>query len=314
MVDQVRVGFVGIGIIAETHLEVLAADERFTVAFTVDPNRAAPVDFRGDRPPHYPVLRDALDTHEPDLVVIATPTETHADLAVEALTGSTGRVLVEKPLVHDLGALARLRGLDSAADVRGRLLTAHHFAFSPEVRWAADQLAAHPEWGPVTGITSAFHDPYILRGQQAFDSYVSSWMDSGVNQLSVLARLVDLTGLISRSQADGGASAWCTVGYTSRGTPGTARLRSSWRTGASSKETVLTFAGSGVELWIDHTAMTGFAARNSELLSTHGSDGRTPRKIAHYRPLYGSIASGVPDAVLGFHTAATITEVHHAQV
>ena len=307
-------GFVGIGIIAETHLEVLAEDERFTVTFTVDPNRRAPVDFRGARPPHYPVLRDALGAHDPDLVVIATPTETHADLAEQALTGSTGRVLVEKPLVHGLGALARLRELDSTVDVQRRLLTAHHFAFSPEVRWAADQLAAHPEWGPVTDITSAFHDPYILRGQQAFDSYVSSWMDSGVNQLSVLARLVDLTGLVSGSQADGGASAWYTAAYTSRGMPGTARLRSSWRTGASSKETVLSFAESGVEMWIDHTAMTGFAARNSELLSTHGSDGRTPRKIAHYRPLYDTLASGVPDAVLGFDTAVMITEIHHAHV
>jgi predicted dehydrogenase len=312
--DQVRVGFVGVGIIAETHLEVLAEDERFTVTFTVDPNRSVPVDFRGTRPPHHPVLRDALDVHDPDLVVIATPTETHADLAVEALTCSTGRVLVEKPLVHNLSALARLRELDSTVDVRGRLLTAHHFAFAPEVRWAADQLSGHPEWGPVTSVTSAFYDPYILRGQQAFDSYVSSWMDSGVNQLSVLARLVDLTGLVSGSQADGGASAWYTAAYASRGTTGTARLHSSWRTGASSKETVLTFGESGVEMWIDHTAMTGFAARNSRLLSTHGSDGRTPRKVAHYRPLYDSIASGTPDAVLGFHTAATITELHHAAV
>lgn len=312
MADQLRVGLVGVGIIAGTHLEVLADDERFTLAFTVDPNRAAPVDFRGTRPPHYPSLRDALDAHDPDLAVIATPTEMHTDLAVQALTGSAGRVLVEKPLVHDLGALTRLRALDSAVDVRGRLLTAHHFAFSPEVRWAAGQLADHPEWGPVTGVTSAFYDPYILRGQHAFDSYVSSWMDSGVNQLSVLARLVDLTGPVSGGQADGGASAWHTVAYTSRGTTGTARLRSSWRTGASSKETVLSFAESGVEVWIDHTAMTGFAARGSRLLSTHGSDGRTPRKVAHYRPLYDSIASGTPDTVLGFRTAATITELHRA--
>ncbi|MFJ5674161.1 Gfo/Idh/MocA family protein [Streptomyces sp. NPDC093097] len=311
MADQLRVGIVGIGIIAQTHLEVLAEDERFTVSFTVDPHRDEPVDFRGTRPPHYPALHDALDAHDPHLVVIATPTEAHAALAVQALTGSAGRVLVEKPLVHTRSALARLHALDPTADVRGRLLTAHHFAFSPEVRWAADQLAAHPEWGPITSVTSAFYDPYVLRGQQAFDSYVSSWMDSGVNQLSVLARLVELTGPVTGSQADGGASAWYTAAYTSRGTTGTARLRSSWHTGTSSKETVVTFAESGVEMWIDHTAMTGFAARNSELLSTHGSDGRTPRKIAHYRPLYDSIASGTPDAVLGFPTAVQITELHH---
>lgn len=333
MADELRVGFVGIGIIAETHFAVLAEDERFTMEFTVDPKLTAGVDFRGDRPPHYTTLGEALDAHDPDLVVIATPTETHADLAVQALTGSTGLVLVEKPLVHDLRALSRLTelgrtseggtnaggaavggtaGATAAVDVARRLLTAHHFAFSPEVGWAAEQCADHPEWGPITGITSAFHDPYAPRGQQAFDSYVSSWMDSGVNQLSMLARLVNLTGPVSGSEADGGASAWYTAAYTSRGRTGTARLRSSWRTGASSKETVVAFAESGVELWMDHTALTGFAARGTELLATHGSDGRTPRKITHYRPLYDSIASGKPDPVLDFDTAVRITELHHA--
>lgn len=306
------VGLVGLGIIAKTHLAVLAEDDRFTMAFTVDPKQTALIDFRGARPPHYADLRDALDVHDPDLIVIATPTETHAELAVRALTGSTARVLVEKPLVHDLPALTRLRELTSSADAPGRLLTAHHFAFSPEVRWAAGQLADHPEWGPVSGVTSAFYDPYVLRGRQAFDSYVSSWTDSGVNQLSVLARLVDLTGPVSGHQSDRGASAWYTVGYSSRGTAGTARLRSSWRTGASSKETALSLAGSGVEVWIDHTAMTGFAARGDRLLATYGSDGRTPRKIAHYRPLYDSIASAAPDPVLCFPAASTITALHHA--
>lgn len=312
MSDLVRVGLVGVGIIAETHLEVLAELSRVSLEFTVDPYLAEPPAFRGTKPPHYGGLAEALEAHQPDLVVIATPTDTHADLAAQALTLSSARVLVEKPLVHDLASLARLRALDGTADVRGRVFTAHHFAFSPEVRWAAEQLTEHPEWGPVTGITSAFYDPYILRGEQAFSSYISSWMDSGVNQLSTLARFVDLTALTSAQQMDDGASAWCTYSYRSRDTVGTARLRCSWLTGSSSKETTLTLGRSGVEIWIDHTAMTGFAAHDSTLLAAYGSDGRTPRKIAHYRPLYESLLSGQPDPVLSFDTAANVTELHHA--
>jgi predicted dehydrogenase len=271
----------------------------------VDPKVDQAPEFRGVRPPHYRRLAEALEAHEPDLVVLATPTDTHADLTVEALAGSRARVLVEKPLVHDLAALDRLRSLDTS-----RVFVAHHFAFSPEVGWAAGQLAAHPEWGPVTGITSAFYDPYILRPEQAFASYGSSWMDSGVNQLSMLSRFVDLTALTSARQLDGGASAWCTAEFRSRGAAGTARLRTSWLTGSSSKETALTL-DSGVEIWIDHTAMTGFAAAGGELLAAYGNDGRTPRKVAHYRPLYESLLSGSPDPVLGFEVAVTVTGLHH---
>jgi predicted dehydrogenase len=280
--------------------------------FTVDPYLVAPPPFRDTAPRHYAGLADALDEHQPDLVVIATPTDTHADLAALALVRSTARVLVEKPLVHDLASLAQLRSLDGDVDVRGRVFTAHHFAFSPEVDWAAEQIAEHPEWGPVTAVTSAFYDPYVLRGDQAFASYTSSWMDSGVNQLSMLTRFVTLTALTHAEQADGGATAWCTAEYRSRGAVGTARLRSSWLTSSSSKETALSFGRSGVEIWIDHTAMTGFAAQESRLLASYGTDGLTPRKVAHYRPLYESLLSDRPDPVLSFDTAAAITEIHHA--
>ncbi|AUY53051.1 Gfo/Idh/MocA family oxidoreductase [Streptomyces sp. CB01881] len=312
MTNPVRVGLVGVGIIAGTHLAVLDERPDVRLEFTVDPWRSAPVEFRGSTPPHYGDLVRALDEHRPDLVVLATPTETHAELTSLALLRSTARVLVEKPLVHDSAALATLRELDGKADVRGRVFTAHHFAFSPEVDWAAELHAAHPDWGPVTTITSAFYDPYVLRGAEAFASYVSSWTDSGVNQLSMLTRFVDLTELTSARQTDGGASAWCTVGFRSRGEAGTARLRSSWLTGSSSKESSLVFGRSGVEVWIDHTAMTGFAARGGELIAVFGNDGRTPRKVAHYRPLYASLLSGRPDPVLGFDTAAAITGIHRA--
>ncbi|MBO1418746.1 Gfo/Idh/MocA family protein [Streptomyces sp. FH025] len=312
MTDPVRVGLVGVGIIAETHLAVLAERDDVALEFTVDSRPVGPVEFRGATPPHYRDLTQALDAHRPDLVVLTTPTETHAELTVLALLQSTARVLVEKPLVHDLASLAGLRELDGKADIRGRVFTAHHFAFSPEVDWAAELLAANPDWGPVTAITSAFYDPYVLRGPEAFASYVSSWMDSGVNQLSMLTRFVELTELTSAQQADGGASAWCTVGFRSRGEAGSARLRSSWLTGSSSKESSLVLGRSGVEIWIDHTAMTGFAARGGELLAVFGNDGRTPRKVAHYRPLYASLLSDRPDPVLGFDAAATITAIHRA--
>ncbi|MFJ3217540.1 Gfo/Idh/MocA family protein [Kitasatospora sp. NPDC086801] len=312
MTDLVRVGLVGVGTIAQTHLAVLAERADVLVEFTADPHRPEPLSFRGATPCHYAGLGDALAEHRPDLLVLATPTHTHVELAVQALQLSTAKVLVEKPLVHDLASLGRLRALDEAADVRGRLFTAHHFAFSPEVGWAAGLLAEHPEWGPVTAVTSAFYDPYVLKGADAYASYGSSWMDSGVNQLSMLTRLVDLTALTSARQLDGGASAWCTAEYRSRGESGTARLRSSWLTGSSSKESTLVFGRAGVDVWIDHTSMTGFAARDGDLLAAFGTDGRTPRKVAHYRPLYESLLSDRPDLVLGFDAAARITEIHHA--
>lgn len=307
---NVRVGLVGLGIISEVHLTVLA-ELPTALSFTVDPRPDLPPRFRDVTPPRYDDLSAALAAHDVDLVVIAAPTTTHSALVTEALTRSSARVLVEKPLVHDLAALSQLRSLEGIVDLQARVFVAHHFAFSPEVVWCAAQIAGHPEWGPVTGITSAFYDPYTLRGEQAFASYVSSWLDSGINQLSMLARFVELDSLTSAEETDGGASAWCTVDYRSADTAGTARLRTSWLTGSSSKRTTLSLGQSDVEVWIDHTAMTAFAAQGDRMLAAYGNDGRTPRKIAHYQPLYESLLSDDPDPVMQFDTAATVTELLH---
>jgi predicted dehydrogenase len=151
MIRPTSVGLVGLGTIAETHLAVLADIAEVTLAFVADPDPDAgrSVTFRGATPPSYPDIHTALGRHQPDLVVITTPTPTHADLTCQVLTHSTARVLVEKPLAHDLAALADLEALDPALHAPTRVAVAHHFAFSPEVQWAATQIQHHSEWGPV---------------------------------------------------------------------------------------------------------------------------------------------------------------------
>lgn len=310
MRPHLEVGVLGLGIIAETHLAVLAERPDVAVSFVVDPDPNASVTFRERIPPRYSSLTDALHAHDPDVVVVASPTRTHADLVCGVLTESAARVLVEKPLTHDLEALTQIRSLEPAVDLRSRLFVAHHFAFAPGVRWAVEQMAENRGWGPPTRVTSAFHDPYVIRSEQAFASYESSWLDSGANQLSMLARFVDLVELQSVHQSDGGGTSWSIVGFRAEDITGTARLFTTWRTGASSKRTTLEFGQSGVEVWLDHTAMTGFAVDGAgQLLVAHVNDGLTSRKMAHYRPLYRSLLSDTPDPILGIQTAATVIEL-----
>lgn len=305
MTEPVAVGIVGLGTIARTHIEVLATRSDVSLAFTVDKDAERRRTFHREGCPCYETLGDALNRHEPSVIVVATPTATHADITRVALTGSDARVLVEKPLVHDRAALAQIRSLCHNAQLRSRVSVAHHFAFAPEVTWAARQIGQNPSWGPPTRITAAFHDPYIARADHAFASYVSSWTDSGPNQLSVLARFVPLDATQITAHSDDGSRSWSTV----RLPTGTARLSTSWRAIASSKRSTIELGHSGTEIWLDHTAVTGFVMQGDELVSTLDNDGRTPRKVAHYAPLYESLLGPAPDPILSFETAARIVEL-----
>lgn len=304
------VGLVGVGTIAETHLAVLADIPEVTLGFVVDLKPDTAVSFRGSHVRHYLAAGDALHGQHADLVVVATPTDTHAALIPEVLARSEARVLVEKPLVNRLDELDALRALDPSLGARDRVSVAHHFAFSPEVTWAAD-LIADGAWGPVTRITSVFHDPYIVDADHSFAAYTSSWVDSGVNQLSMLTRFVDLVRRGTLHETGAGASASCSVDFQSGDTGGTAVLRTSWQAAASSKRTTLYLDQAGVEIWLDHTAVTAVAIRDHAVFDSLTNDGQTPRKIAHYRPLYQSLLSSTPDDVLSFETGARTIELLH---
>lgn len=309
MTTDVTVGLVGLGVIAQTHLEVLSQLPSTHLSFVVDPAPVAPPTLRGAPPARYSSLDDALAAHRPDVIIIATPTPTHAELTRQALEGSEARLLVEKPLVHDLASLGQLGLASSPGELRSRVFVAHHFAFSPEVGWGAEQLNAHPEWGPVTRIVTSFHDAYLADAAHSFAAYTSSWVDSGVNQLSMLTRFVDLVDRGPLHETAGGATSWCTVKYRSNGDIGTATLRASWQTVASSKRTTLYLGQSGVEVWLDHTAVTGFVTQHGILLDQLVNDGTTPRKLSHYRPLWTSFLAESPDPVLGFDTATDVLEL-----
>jgi predicted dehydrogenase len=223
-------------------------------------------------------------------------------------------VLVEKPLVGDLAGLDELRRLLADGDdgLRDRVFVAHHYAFAPEVTWASDLLGAHPEWGPVTGITAAFHDPYV-GGPEPEQAFVSktSWIDSGTNQLTMLSRLVDVVDRGPLHESAGGATCWCTATFSSDGTSGRALLRTSWEAAESSKRTTIRLDHSGTEIRLDHTAVTGFVVQGGELVAERTDDGRMPRMLTHYLPLYRSLLLPDPDPILGFDAACAIVELLH---
>ena len=284
----------GLGTIARTHLEVLGRRDDVSVVGGVDP-------AGGDHPfPVHADLDEALAQVEPDLVVVATPTDTHVDLVTGLLGSTTARVLSEKPLARTHLDARRLVGIDGVAD---RLAVAHHFAFSPEVEWARDLVRTHPEWGAPTRVLSVFNDAYARLPEERLASYVSTWVDSGPNQLSLLAPFVGTPAVVSHHDErvrsvtvldhDGGRTTLC----------------SNWVAADTSKQTTLEYLDGQVQVRLDHTSMTVLVLRDGEVVDGVGYAGTDTRKEAHYAGLYRSVLSGEPDERTGLDLAVAIAEV-----
>jgi predicted dehydrogenase len=134
---------VGLGAIGETHARALEATASADVVAGVDVDGSRVLTFRGADRPIYPSLREAsevLELREPDLVVIATPTGTHAAVCEQAARWfPQARLLVEKPAAATLGDARRLL---SGIGGRPPVEVAYHTSFAPEVEWGQRVLAA----------------------------------------------------------------------------------------------------------------------------------------------------------------------------
>jgi len=104
----------------------------------------------------YPVetdLREALEEHNPDAVIVANPTSMHLDIAIPAAEAGC-HILLEKPVSH---SIERLNVLQNTAKQSGsRILVGFQFRYHPTLNKARELiqsntvgkvLTIHAQWG-----------------------------------------------------------------------------------------------------------------------------------------------------------------------
>ncbi|MDO4628161.1 MAG: Gfo/Idh/MocA family oxidoreductase [Planctomycetia bacterium] len=203
-----RIGIIGVGRIAQTYFTVLRKIQGVEVAFLCDilpEQMTRAVKKFPDllaRTGCFASSDDALNHVGPvDTVVIATPLSSHFFLARQVLKRGV-RVLLEKPGVGKMEELETLYAL--AEENETEFQTMFHFAFAPEVvRFLTLRDGLSRTFGPLRGFSCDFQDPGVrpknedgsemAREDISTREHVGCYLDSGVNALSVLERVLTPT-------------------------------------------------------------------------------------------------------------------------
>jgi len=285
----------GLGEVAQTHLRVLEQTPGAELVAGLDIAAKPEMTFRGHAVPLYRTPQDAAARHDPDIVVIATPTPTHAAVCGQITACfPTARLLMEKPAADTLpGARQVLVDIGSRQPVD----VAYHTAFAPEVSWGAQTARASAgDLGSPVAIEAYFTDPYQDDFHATSQRLGNSWIDSGINALSVLTRFVQPVkrsslrriGEPSRSVFE--AHLICQAA----GRELDALILTSWHVTDRAKTTRIRYS-SGAELVMDHTAVAGYLTRGGRVTAIFGSDRAIPRRERHYLALYQWwLSDGIP--------------------
>ena len=282
----------GLGEAGRSHLSALESVPGASVTGIVDIRAIEVPSFRGHEVPCAASPAELAQMIEPpDVLSVVTPSGSHPqDAALAASAFPRARLLIEKPLSTTPDGLLLLRALD--ADSPGRVRSLLHASFSPEVAWAHAVVAANAsQWGPITKADQCFADAYRDDAAGHAGRLGSSWLDSGANALSVLGRFVALEGLL---QATAVSPLTSHVTLRCRNSAGQALevpVLTSWDVHQPAKVTHLTLS-CGVEMFIDHSAVTGRALRAGRVLEWFTGPTGVQRREMHYEALYRALVAG----------------------
>ena len=261
---MIRLGVIGLGSIFPTQvksLDILAEEYRLAAVCDNDPEkrerfeRTVRAARTGPSPKIYESAARLYEDPEIDAVLIATPPAAHFSLAQAGLQSGKA-ILLEKPAVLKYDDLISL--YEEADRGNARLHIAFHAAFAKDLEWFLKH-SGEVASSPPAAIECRFYDPYmdhneILPGKRSLGG---CYIDSGVNALSVCARLTDLRGFSLRDKTETAEdNAFGTV-YEACHTfvSGEQRitLMTGWNRGINHKSTALRFRDTDTEILLDHS-------------------------------------------------------------
>lgn len=280
-----KIALIGVGHVAAYQIEALRRSPAWEIAGAadLDPARARSL---ADDVPFYAEADALLEHTAAEVCLVATGHAAHFELGRRVLL-SGRHLILEKPCCSTLGEFETL--LDIAERSGRQLFVALHAAHGLEVQWLAANREALAT-GKLSAFVCRFSDPYWNGGRlnPAAVPLGGAWIDSGINALSVVATQFPASRL-SVAEADIGGKA-PPVGldvrslarFTTHPPACSGSIETRWDLGLNSKTTRLEFAGSGIDILLDHAEESVVIRRRDRPIETIVLKNGLPRLTNHY--------------------------------
>jgi D-galactose 1-dehydrogenase len=290
-----NVGIIGLGHVASHQIAAIDDSKDFQLTAGCDPDRAR-VALLNESVSAYTDADEMLQRSDLDVVVVASPNRLHVSHGLQVMAAGKW-LFMEKPLAEtqeEFELFDRKR-----LEYAGHCTLALHAAFGVEVEWFFDNYHEVDD-ARLTSFAAEFYDPYFSDGQveQRATSLGGSWMDSGINALSVICRLISPDDLVicdSRMTRVEGSECSEVSGAVDFQFPrsrvrGGGAIQTSWTTGRNKKLTTLVFDGAGRKIILDHSVQQVILRERQHDQLLFSCDNGLPRLTNHYVGAFRDLA------------------------
>jgi len=265
----------------------------------------------------YSEYEELLSNAAIEAVLVSTPVLTHYEIGMSVLRAKK-HLLIEKPAVLDI---QELKDLYSTAAKNGvNLVVAFHAAFAKDLLWFKDkyQSELYAVLGPITAIDCSFFDPYVSNGvlDKRALALVGSWVDSGVNALSVAARLFDLNSLKLKEKlflerkAYAAPNISASVVYeniSSSAEEKVITIKTDWTLNINRKQCILYFDHTKNKVILDHSRQKVILINDlDEAITLADFSSEDERLTAHYKGVFMDFSEQVENNEDNFDFAMSV--------
>ena len=284
-----KTAIVGLGHVARHQISAIGESDSFELVAGCDTDSSA---FSGlhQSMRTYSDLEHMLADAEPDVVIIASPNRLHVAHGIAVM--EAGSLLVmEKPLAESQSEFAEFAS--KRTELGGFCYVSLHALFGLEMQWLLNDVeATELDLSTISRIDAKFYDPYFDSGvllKQAH-SLGGSWLDSGINALSIICNFVDPNKLrivdsrLTRIQGCACTEVQGTVEFQGEMTSGFCDIvvDTNWTLNRNSKSTVIHFGPNKQRLTLDHSAQQVILSDGHDNEVLFAPRNSLPRLTNHY--------------------------------
>lgn len=301
----IRLGIIGLGEIWKYQREALQGLSSYTISSGCDMDQSR----KEFLPEGVRFVRDHmqfLQIGDMDAVLVSTPVSSHFNIGSDVLNHGL-HLILEKPATQ---SMSEFESLSKLADDKGLILhVSFHAKYGKEITWLMKQYLNSDEQlrilGHLRSFFSGFYDSYIseVDVQKKFNSLGGSWLDSGVNALSVASSFVDInTGIVEDAliarvpQYPADVSTLVRVAFRSQVDNEVIRaiFHTAWDVGSSNKKTHLFFDNPEKSILLDHKRQSAYLMNGhteERTLCDFSSKGN--RLVNHYKGVFNSFSKSL---------------------